>query len=120
MTVELWYGKKPDNPGEQGVLIELYDFLRSQPEHFVMMTCFFAGPSSEIDLMVLKPNTLFVAEVKHVWRKILGDKQNPWTFINPDGSSGTLTNPYHQVRSANYDWKKWCQDHLAEIRQASG
>jgi len=117
MTIELWYSTKPNNPGEQGVLIELYDFLRSQHEHFVMMACFYAGPSNEIDLMVLKQNGLFLAEIKHVWGKVIGHKSGLWTYTNPNGITGTLDNPYLQVRSSHHNWKKWCQEHLDEMKK---
>lgn len=120
MAVELWYGAKPANAGEQGVLVELYDFLRSQPDDYVVLSSFSAGPSPEIDLMVLKPTALFMAEVKHVWRKMVGAKQGSWSFINPDGSTGAINNPYHQVRSAHHDWRRWCQDNLAAIQKPSG
>jgi predicted component of type VI protein secretion system len=70
--------------------------------------------------MILKQNGLFVAEVKHAWGKIVGSKQGLWTYVNPNGTSGTLANPYLQVRSTHFDWKKWCNDHLIELNKISG
>jgi hypothetical protein len=120
MTVELWYGSKPANAGEQNVLIDLYDFLQSQSEHFVLMSNFHAGRSHEIDLMVLKRKALFIAELKHFWDKIAGGKEGRWAFIRPDGSKGTFRNPYKQVRSSSFGWQDWCRGSKDEIVQISG
>ncbi len=94
MTVELWYGSKPEHASEQNVLVELYDFLQAQPDHFVVLSNFHAGRSHEIDLLVLKPTACFVAELKHVWSKIIGGKEGPWQFVRPDGNLVPFRNPY--------------------------
>jgi len=120
MTVELWYGSKPANAGEQNVLIELYDFLDSQAEHFVLMSNFHAGRSHEIDLMVLKRNAFFVAELKHFWDKIMGGKEGNWTFVRANGSTGTFRNPFKQVRSSSFGWQNWCQESRDEFAHVSG
>ena len=49
MSVEIWYGSKPENVSEQNVLIDLYDFLQSQSEHYIVAN-FHAGHGHEIDL----------------------------------------------------------------------
>ena len=120
MTVELWYGSKPANAGEQNVLIDLYDFLESQVEHFVLMSNFYAGRSHEIDLVVLKQNALFLAELKHLWDKIVGGREGKWAFIRPNGSKGTFRNPFKQARSSSFGWQDWCREHKDEIEQISG
>lgn len=120
MTVELWYGSKPAHPGEQNALIDLYDFLESQPEHFVLMSNFHAGRSNEIDLMILKQNALFIAEIKHFWTKIAGGKEGNWTFLLPDGRKRTFRNPYKQVRSGCFGWQDWSREHKDEIERVSG
>lgn len=85
MTVELWYGSKPINQGEQNVLIHLYDHLQAKADHFVLLCNFMPGRGNEIDLMVLKRDGFFLAELKHYWSQIRGGKEGDWCFLD-DGS----------------------------------
>lgn len=119
MTVELWYGEKPINAGEQNVLIEIYQFLESRPGHHVVLCNFHAGASNEIDLVVLKQNAMFLVEVKHWWNKLVGGKDGPWHYVRQDGSQSSLTNPYRQVRKAYAGWCDWGKGVMAEIDAAS-
>jgi hypothetical protein len=119
MTVELWYGQKPENPAEQGVLVELYNYLRGQPEHFVVLSTFNAGRSHEIDLAVLKRDAWFVAEIKHVWGKVIGAKNGEWKCLDADGVvKKTIRNPYLQVRSSYAGLRDWTGENSAKIRPA--
>lgn len=120
MTVELWYGSKPTNPGEQNVLIDLYNFLQARPEHSVLMSNFHAGRSHEIDLMVLKQDALFVAELKHFWDKLVGSKEGTWAFVRPNGHKRSFRNPYKQVRDSSFGWQDWCREHQDEVERISG
>lgn len=119
MPVELWYGSKPEHPSEQNVLIELYDFLQSQPEHYVVMSNFYAGRSNEIDLVIMKPGACFLVELKHIWSKIIGGREGTWKFVRPDGSEKEFRNAFKQVRSNSFAWQDWCRDHCGEIERAS-
>ncbi len=116
MTVELWYGQKPTNPAEQAVLTDLYDYLRAQPEHFVLLTSFHASASHEIDLAILKGGGWFVTEIKHVWQKVVGGKNGDWRCIDPNGVVKPLRNPFLQVRNSYASFRDWCQINLKEIR----
>jgi hypothetical protein len=119
MTVELWYGKKPENPAEQNVLIDLYDFLRGQPEHFVVLSTFYPGKGHEIDLTVLKRDAWFVAEIKHVWGKVVGAKNGEWKCLDADGVvQKTIRNPYLQVRGSYAGLRDWTGGNSARIRPA--
>jgi hypothetical protein len=120
MTVELWYGSKPANAGEQNVLIDLYDFLEPQSDHFVLMSNFHAGRSHEIDLMVLKRSAFFVAEIKYFWNEIIGGKEGKWTFVRGDGSKSAFRNPFKQVRSSSFGWQNWCRESKDELTRISG
>jgi hypothetical protein len=117
MTVELWYGSKPEHASEQNVLIELYDFLQSQPDHYVVLSNFHAGRGHEVDLLILKPNACIVAELKHVWSKIIGGKEGPWQFVRPDGAMVPFRNPYKQVRGSSFGWQEWCREHRDELER---
>ena len=123
MSVELWYGSKSEHASEQNVLIDLYDFLQSQSEHYVVLSNFHAGRGHEIDLLILKSNGCFVVELKHVWNKLVGSKEGPWQFVRPDGSAGALgggRNPYRQVRDSSFGWQDWCRDQGVEIERIAG
>jgi hypothetical protein len=117
MTVELWYGRQPDNPAEQNILIDLNDFLRAQAEHFVVLSTFHAG-RNEIDLLVLKQQAWFVAEIKHVWGKVIGGQEGHWECVQPDGSLKPLPsdNPFRQVRSHHHGLRDWLKDNFHMIR----
>jgi hypothetical protein len=119
VSVEIWYGDKPHHEAEQKTLLELYQYLHPQREHFVLLHNFFAGQSNEIDLVVLKRDGVFLAELKHVWDPIVGKREGDWTAICDDGSEVILNpgrpNPFKQVQRNYYGWKEWCQAHAEEI-----
>ncbi len=119
MSVELWYGEKPHHEAEQKTLLKLYQYLRSQPEHFILLHNFFAGQSNEIDLVVLKRDGIFLAELKHVWDPIVGGREGDWKAIREDGTEIVLNpdrpNPFKQAQRNYYGWKDWCQDHADKI-----
>ena len=116
MTVELWYGKKPENRAEQDVLVDLYDYLRTQPDHYVMLSTF--ELNHEIDLVVLKASAWFVVEIKHVWGKVIGSKNGDWKCINPNGTVKTLRNPFRQVRDSYFGLRDWVQANLSHVKPA--
>ncbi|MDY7079523.1 MAG: FHA domain-containing protein [Chloroflexota bacterium] len=119
MSVELWYGTKPRHEAEQKTLLELYSHLRAQHDHFVLLHNFFAGQSNEIDLVILKHNGVFLAELKHVWDRITGRREGDWKAIREDGTETILNpnrpNPFKQAQHNYYGWKDWCQTHAEEI-----
>lgn len=117
MTVEVWYGRQPDNPAEQNILIDLNDYLRGQPEHFVVLSTFHAG-RNEIDLLVLKSQGWFVAEIKHVWSKVIGGQEGHWECEQPDGSFKPLAsgNPFKQIKSHHHSLRDWLTEKYQDIR----
>ncbi len=121
MTVELWYGNKPKNSGEQDVLVELYDFLKSKKEHYVMMCNFCAGEGHETDLVIIKREGIFLVEVKKYWEKVVGGKnEKEWKSVLSDGEELTFTNPYKQVIQCSYDWTGWCEQKQEDLDSISG
>lgn len=123
MSVELWYGTMPNHASEQNALIDLYDFLKSQPDHFLVLSNFHAGRGHEIDLLILKSNAIFVVELKHAWNRLIGGKEGPWQYISPDGVAGVIgggRNPYRQVRASSFGWQDWCRDQASEIERIAG
>jgi len=119
VSVEVWYGSKSHHEAEQKTLLELYQYLRPQQEHFVLLHNFFAGQSNEIDLVVLKRDGVFLAELKHVWDPIFGRREGTWKAIREDGGEVILnpdrSNPFKQAQRNYHSWKNWCQAHAEEI-----
>ncbi len=114
MTVELWYGSKPENIAEQEMLIELYQYLLPQTDHFVMLVSFYAGSKgNEVDLVVLKENGIFLAELKHIWNRLVGSREGEWKIIKPDSQEIIINkgrqNPFKQTQTNYYRWKNWCE-----------
>lgn len=111
MTVELWYGDKPRHPGEQDALIDLYQFLLPQEEHFVLLLNFTAPQTNEIDLVVLKEQGIFLTELKRASGKLVGGPEGDWKIIDPDGSEVALNpgrpNPFKQIRYNYWHFKEW-------------
>jgi hypothetical protein len=119
MTVELWYGSWPEHRSEQEALIELYHFLSIQPEHFVILAHFEAGPTNEIDLVVVKEQGIFIAELKRCNAKLVGQKEGSWKGFPPGEKPFTLypkhSNPYKQVKVNWARFMNWCEAHRDEI-----
>jgi len=119
MSVEVWYGDKSHHEAEQKTLLELYQYLYPQQEHFVVLHNFFAGQSNEIDLVVLKRDGVFLAELKHVWNHVVGRREGNWKATREDGTEIILNpdrpNPFKQVQRNYYSWKEWCQTNAEEI-----
>lgn len=118
MTVEVWYGQPPRHDAEQRALLRLYQYLRSQPEHFTILHNFFVGQSNEIDLVVLKTNGIFLAELKHVTGPVCGGREGPWKIRTPEGKDISFpghSNPFKQVWNNYNSWKEWCQANAERI-----
>jgi hypothetical protein len=119
VSVEVWHGERSHHEAEQKALLELYQYLHSPQEHFVLLHNFFVGQSNEIDLVILKHDGVFLAELKHVWDPIFGGREGDWKVIREDGEEIALNpdrpNPFKQVQRNYYHWKDWCQAHAEEI-----
>ncbi|MBC7251167.1 MAG: FHA domain-containing protein [Anaerolineae bacterium] len=119
MTVELWYGSKPRHASEQQALVELYQFLMPQQEHFVLLLNFYAGQSNEIDLAAIKSNGIFLVELKHVGGRLIGKREGDWKIIESDGTEVVLNpgrpNPFKQIKYNYWHFRDWCQQNAQAI-----
>ncbi len=120
MSIELWYGAKTEKQSEQQVLVELYNFLQGQSEHYVVLCNFRPPNTNEIDLLVLKPGGCFLAEVKHYWSKIIGEREGDWRFVQRNGEERPFGNPFKQVLRCSHGWQDWVRDSAVRIQQATG
>jgi hypothetical protein len=118
MAVELWYERWPNSRAEQDVLIELYSSLYHQRERFVLAADFQVGRTHEVDLVVMKPTALFIAEVKGAQGKIVGSVDRPWREIVAGEArpiKATGSNPVKQVQYNYWYFKSWLEEHQGEI-----
>jgi hypothetical protein len=110
MTVEIWYGRWPETPSEQDALMDLYQFLHAQSEHFLILVQFHPPGGNEIDWVVVKSKFIGVVELKYARDKLVGGPEGEWEIIRPDGSRMSLrSNPFKQVKYNYWRFKEWCQ-----------
>jgi hypothetical protein len=119
MTAELWHGRKPRSPHVQQTLVDLYYHLAPQAEHFVVLTHFRPAANHDIDLLILKRDGIFLAELCRAWDPIVGGRDGEWRATKPDGAQVTLKpgrlNPFKQVQTHYCNWRDWLAAHAQAI-----
>jgi hypothetical protein len=116
MSVDIWYGRWPETEAEQDALMELYRFLKPQEQYFLVMVQFHAGPSNEIDWVIVKSSQIFVVELKYARDRLVGSTEGDWKIVCEDGSQIDLrTNPLKQVKQAYWRFSEWCKENEAAI-----
>jgi hypothetical protein len=119
MSVDIWYGRWPETEAEQDALMELYRFLKPQDEYFLVMVQFHAGPSNEIDWVIVKSSQIFVVELKYARDRLVGSTEGDWKIVCEDGTQIDLhTNPLKQVKQAYWRFSEWCKENQAAISAA--
>lgn len=118
MAVQVWIGEKPDNPNERKAIIALANGLDRLEGLYVMVANFSVGGRT-IDLVILKPDAIFILELKHCDGKVFGSVNGPWKVVSKSGSVKQLNpgrkNPYNQVVSYFYSFTNFLNDHKHEI-----
>ncbi len=121
MAVQVWIGEKPDNPNERKAIIALANGLDRLEGLYVMVANFSVGGRT-IDLVILKPDAIFILELKHCDGKVFGSVNGPWKVVSKSGSTKQLNpgrkNPYNQVVSYFYSFTNFLNDHKTEIVSA--
>lgn len=121
MAVQVWIGEKPDNPNERKAIIALANGLDRLEGLYVMVANFSVGGRT-IDLVILKPDAIFILELKHCDGKVFGSVNGPWKVVSKNGSTKQLNpgrkNPYNQVVSYFYSFTNFLNDHKTEIVSA--
>jgi hypothetical protein len=117
----VWIGEKPDNPNERKAIIALANGLDRLEGLYVMVANFSVGGRT-IDLVILKPDAIFILELKHCDGKVFGSVNGPWKVVSKNGSTKQLNpgrkNPYNQVVSYFYSFTNFLNDHKTEIVSA--
>lgn len=118
MAVQVWIGEKPDNPNERKAIIGLANGLDRLEGLYVMIANFSVGGRT-IDLVILKPDAIFILELKHCDGQVFGSVNGPWKVVSKNGSTKQLNpgrkNPYNQVVSYFYSFTNFLNDHKTEI-----
>ncbi|HEX6293153.1 MAG TPA: nuclease-related domain-containing protein [Herpetosiphonaceae bacterium] len=121
MAVQVWIGEKPDNPNERKAIIALANGLDRLEGLYVMVANFSVGGRT-IDLVILKPDAIFILELKHCDGQVFGSVNGPWKVVSKNGSTKQLNpgrkNPYNQVVSYFYSFTNFLNDHKTEIVSA--
>lgn len=118
MAVQVWIGEKPDHPNERRAIVTLANGLERMESLYLLLANFNVGGRT-IDLVVIKPDGIFIIELKHCDGKIFGDVNGPWYVESAGGSRKRLNpgrkNPYNQVISYYYSLTNFLNDHRAEF-----
>ncbi len=118
MAVQVWIGEKPDHPNERRAIVTLANGLERMESLYLLLTNFNVGGRT-IDLVVIKPDGIFIIELKHCDGKIFGDVNGPWYVESAGGSRKRLNpgrkNPYNQVISYYYSLTNFLNDQRAEF-----
>lgn len=118
MAVQVWIGEKPDNPNERKAIIALANGLDRLEGLYVMVANFSVGGRT-IDLVILKPDAIFILELKHCDGQVFGSVNGPWKVVSKSGSTKQLNpgrkNPYNQVVSYFYSFTNFLNDNKTQI-----
>jgi hypothetical protein len=105
VAVQVWIGEKPEHPQERRAIIALASSLERLDGLYLILANFSVG-GRNIDLVVIKPDGIFIIELKYCDGKVFGDVNGPWFVEGSNGERKRLNpgrkNPYNQVISYYY------------------
>lgn len=118
MAVQVWIGEKPEHPNERRAIVALANGLERLDGLYLLLVNFNVG-GRMIDLLVIKPDALFLIELKHCDGRISGGVNGPWFLESANGVRKQLntgrSNPYNQVISCYYSLTNVLNDHRKAI-----
>jgi Nuclease-related domain len=113
VAVQVWIGEKPEHPQERRAIVALASALERLEGLYLILANFSVG-GRNIDLVVLKPDGIFIIELKYCDGKIYGDVNGPWFVEGSNGERKRLNpgrkNPYNQVISYYYSLVNFLND----------
>lgn len=113
MKTSVWVGHEP-NGYEAKVLREIRDAFEAAGVTCHLMANFMVG-GHEIDLLVVKPNAIFLVELKMVWGAVKGAINGDWTVEKARGKGqlkgGCNGNPYQQMLTQYRVLTEWLEAH---------
>lgn len=88
---------------------------------YLILANFSVGGRS-IDLVIIKPDAVFIIELKHCDGKVFGEVNGPWFVESSNGERKRLNpgrkNPYNQVISYFYSLTNFLNDHRRDFLSA--
>jgi Nuclease-related domain len=113
VAVQVWIGEKPEHPQERRAIVALASALERLEGLYLILANFSVG-GRNIDLVVLKPDGIFIIELKYCDGKVYGDVNGPWFVEGSNGERKRLNpgrkNPYNQVISYYYSLVNFLND----------
>jgi hypothetical protein len=113
VAVQVFIGEKPEHPQERRAIVALANGLERLEGLYVIMSNFSVG-GRNIDLVVMKPDGIFIIELKYCDGKVFGDVNGPWFVEGSNGERKRLNagrkNPYNQVISYYYSLINFLND----------
>jgi len=116
-TTKVWVGREPDGY-EAKVLCMVHAALEESGVPCHMMANFLVG-GHELDLLVVKPDGIFLIESKMVWGTVKGAINGDWQVANQAGvrqlKGGGNENPYQQMLTQFRVLTEWLEAHKQEF-----
>lgn len=117
MATQLWYGRQPATY-EIDALRRLRHELDAAAIPAHLFVSFEVG-GREIDLLVVKPDGLFLVELKKVGGPVIGAVNGEWRVLNGKGAyplpGGCGENPYQQMRTQYRVLTEWLERHKRDF-----
>lgn len=118
MAVQVWIGEKPEHANERRAIMALASGLDRLDGLYLILANFSVG-GRNIDLVVIKPDGVFIIELKHCDGKVFGDVNGPWFVEGSNGERKRLNpgrkNPYNQVISYYYNLVNFLNERRADV-----
>lgn len=121
MAVQVWIGEKPEHPQERRAIVTLAKGLERLDGLYLILANFSVGGRT-IDLVIIKPDGIFIIELKYCDGKVFGDVNGPWVVEGSNGERKRLNpgrkNPYNQVISYYYSLVNYLNDNRVRFLSA--
>lgn len=118
MAVQVWIGDKPEHANERRAIVALANGLERLEGLYLLLANFHVNGRT-IDLTIIKPDGIFIVELKHVDGKVFGDVNGAWHLEDANGERRRLNpgrkNPYNQVISYYYSLTNFLNDNRSTL-----
>jgi hypothetical protein len=115
MSVNVWVGREPQGYEAQVLRQVIASALAAERDCHLFANFIVGG--REIDLLVVKPNALFLVELKQVGGAVTGAINGQWTVGGDRNKAllpgGSHENPYQQLLAQYRVLTEWLEEHKA-------
>lgn len=117
MTVHVWVGRQPQ--GYEAEVLRTLARVLTQAEFVCHLMANFVVNGHELDLLVLKPDAIFLVELKQTWGAVRGDINGVWTVSKGSDRrplhGGSIENPYQQMLTQYRVLTEWLEKNKREF-----